>query len=260
MNFWTPEQDRALYSIAESKPVLTNAQVAVLFTEKTGMATTEDAVRNRLKRIRKDIETNELARSNPHDDYIFEVPAAPKDEYVNFRLTFWDLESTALSAMMGRVLCCAITDEFAQTKVLRYEDYPGKTIIDDGPLVVAIRDELEKSDIWVSWNGKLFDVPLLNARLLKAGERPLRSDVKHLDAMYYAGGAFNRIGSKKLENVSKYINSPNRKTPLDWAVWQMAMAGDKPSMDLVAEHCVADTLVLRDVFAALKPAIRIVHR
>lgn len=260
MNYWTPEQDRALFSIAESDAGLTHAQVAKRFTESTGVPATEDAVRNRLKRIRQDIELQEAARSMPAGDFLFEVPAAPRDEYVNFRLTFWDLETTNLSGMMGRILCASFADEFGQVKTLRYEDFPGQSLIDDSGLVVAIRDELEKADIWVTWNGKLFDVPMLNARLMKAGQRPLRSDVKHLDAMYYAGGQFNRIGSKKLDNVSKYINSPNRKTPLEWEVWQLAMTGDRTSMDKVVEHCEADVLVTRDVFAALKPSIRIIHR
>jgi len=215
---------------------------------------------DRLRRIKAEIEATALGRSMPADDYVFSIPAVPQDAYVNFRLTFWDLETTNLTAIMGRILVCAFADEFGQTKALRYEDYPGKSVIDDGPLGTAIRDELEKSDVWVTWNGKLFDVPLLNSRLLKAGERPLRSDVKHIDLMYYAGGQFNRIGSRKMENVSKFVNSPNRKTPLDWETWQMAAVGDRAAMDSVVEHGLADVLVTRDLFASLKPAIRIVHR
>lgn len=260
MNIWTQEQDRVLFSIAEQAAQMTHAEVAAAFTQATGTPATEDSVRNRLKRIRADIQLQELARVNPSSEFVFDVPAVPQDEYVNFSLLFWDLETTNLSAMMGRILACAFSDEFGQTKAFRYEDYPGKSLIDDGPLVVAIRDELEKADTWVTWNGKLFDVPMLNARLLKAGERPLRADVKHVDLMYYAKGGFLRIGSAKLDNVSKYVNSPNRKTPLDWETWQMASVGDKPAMDLIVEHAIADVLVTRDVFAVLKPHVRIVHR
>lgn len=179
---------------------------------------------------------------------------------MGFSTLFWDLETTALNGMMGRVLACAFADSFGQTEAIRYDDYQGSNAIDDGPLVREIKTRLESADVWVTWNGRLFDVPMLNARLAKAGEPPLRTDIKHIDLMYYARGRFMRIGSSKLENVSKFVNSPHRKTPLDWAVWQLAMVGDKASMDLVVEHAVADVLVTRDVFAVLKDHIRIVHR
>jgi uncharacterized protein YprB with RNaseH-like and TPR domain len=188
------------------------------------------------------------------------VEGATIGEFVGFETIFWDLETTGLTAIMGRLLACAVADSWGKTQVFRIEDFPGATLIDDGPLAVAIRDYLEDADHWVTWNGKLYDIPFLNARLLKAGERPIRSDIKHTDLMYYSRGSFVRIGSSKLDNVSKFVDSPNRKTPLEWETWQLAGLGDKAAMDLVCEHAVADVLVTRDVFAHLKPHIRNVHR
>lgn len=193
-------------------------------------------------------------------DELLPVKGASIGEFVGFETVYWDLETTGLTAIMGRLLACAIADAWGRVRVFRVEDYPGATLIDDGPLAVAVRDALEDADHWVTWNGKLYDIPFLNARLLKAGERPIRSDIKHTDLMYYSRGQFVRIGSSKLDNVSKFVDSPNRKTPLDWETWQLAGLGDRAAMDLVVEHNVADVLVTRDVFAHLKPHIRNVHR
>jgi uncharacterized protein YprB with RNaseH-like and TPR domain len=234
------------------------AEVVAEFRKTTNIPVTADSARNRLKRIGEASAADEAAGPIPAG--IFEVPGAPRGLFVGFDTIFWDLETTNLTAIMGRLLACAFADSFGQTKVFRIEDYPGRSLIDDSRLAAAIRDELEKVDTWVTWNGKLFDVPFLNARLLKAGERPLRSDVKHIDLMYYSRGQFVRIGSSKLENVSKFVNSPHRKTPIDWETWQLAALGDRQAMDAIAEHAVADVLVLRDVFAHLRPYIRIVHR
>jgi len=257
---WNSGLDRALFAAAERTPEQPLSAVAAAFTEASGLPVTEDAARNRLKRIRAGIALDESVAGAPGAPGMFEVPGAPEGSYVGFDTIFWDLETTGLTAIMGRLLACAFADSFGQIKVLRIEDYPGRSLIDDSRLAVAIRDELEKVDTWVTWNGKLFDVPFLNARLLKAGERPLRSDIKHIDLMYYSRGQFVRIGSSKLENVSKFVNSPHRKTPLDWETWQLAALGDKTAMDAIAEHAVADVLVLRDVFAHLRPYVRIVHR
>ena len=231
-----------------------------MFTEATNIPVTRDQVKNRLARIRENAEIEEAVPVVIENEFIFDIPAAPENTFVGLNTLFWDLETTALNGMMGRILACAFADSFGQTDFVRYDDFDGKNAIDDGPIVRAIKKRLESADVWVTWNGRLFDVPMLNARLAKAGEPPLRTDIKHIDLMYYARGRFMRIGSSKLENVSKFVNSPNRKTPLDWAVWQLAMVGDKDAMDLVVEHAVADVLVTRDVFSVLKDHIRIVHR
>ncbi len=245
---WTPQQDGVIRLNPE------DATVAVF------LGITKDAVRNRRKRIAEADARAENAPVQSSEELLFDIPAAPQGSFVGINTIFWDLESTGLSAIMGRVLCCSFADSFGQVKTFRYEDYPGRSLIDDGPLVTAIRDELEKANHWITWNGRLFDVPLLNARLLKAGQRPLRTDLLHTDLMYYARGTFVRIGSSKLVNVSKFINSPNAKTELSWDTWSLAATGDKDSMDYIVEHCEADVLVTRDVFAVLKPHVKNIHR
>jgi hypothetical protein len=255
----TPELDRSLLSLAKGDEKLTYAAIAARLTDLTGLPINEEQARGRARRIARSTEAYGSARVLPSDETLFDIPAAGSD-FVGIRTIWWDLETTNLTAIMGRVLACAFADSWGQAKVFRYEDYPGTTLIDDGPLVIAIRDELEKAGHWVTWNGKLFDVPFLNARLLKANQRPLHTDIMHTDLMYYSRGQFVRIGSSKLVNVSEFVKSPNRKTPISWETWQLAATGDRTSMDLVCEHARADVLVTRDVSAVLFPHVRNIHR
>lgn len=274
---WTPDADQRLLTLRQEHPEASASQLADLLYEQ-GIDKSKDAVQKRLRRMdptalhdamRKATYTAAARtltewgtkRKNPPvaDEVGLSVPDAGKD-FVGIRTIWWDLETTGLTGIMGRVLCCSFADSWGNVKTFRYEDYPGTSIIDDGPLCVAIRDELERAGHWVGWNSKLYDVPMLNARLLKAGERPLRKDILHTDLMYYARGQFVRIGSSKLVNVSEYIQSPHRKTPLEWATWQLAATGDRAAMDLVAEHCEADVLTTRDVFAVLVPHLTVIHR
>lgn len=247
---WTPDADQRLLTLRREHPEASASQLADLLYEQ-GIDVSKDSVQKRLRRI--------AASTPPRKEAGLSVPDAG-DGFVGIRTIWWDLETTGLTAIMGRVLCCSFADSWGNVKTFRYEDYPGTPIIDDGPLCVAIRDELEKAGHWVTWNGRLFDVPLLNARLLKAGERPLRKDIMHTDLMYYARGQFVRIGSSKLVNVSTFVESPHQKTPLEWETWQLAATGDKDSMDLVVEHCEADVLTTRDVFAVLVPHLTTIHR
>ncbi len=78
--------------------------------------------------------------------------------------------------------------------------------------------------------------------------------------MYKATGSSIAIGRKSLDNVSKYFGVENKKTPLDPRIWDQADHGDRDAYEKILEHCEADVLVLRDVYAKLKPMVHILHR
>lgn len=248
---WNDDMDRLLLTTVAANPDASNRQIAKLLTA-AGLPVTKDSVQKRRRTLVTDPPAEKAEAG-------LSVPDAGKD-FVGVRTVFFDTESTALTGIMGRILCASFADSWGNVTTLRYEDYPGTSIIDDGPLCVAIRDELERWDHWVGWNSKLHDIPLLNARLLKAGERPIYRVAMHSDIMYVARGQFNKIGSSKLVNVSTYIDSPNQKTPLEWSTWSLAATGDSAAMNEVVVHCESDVLVTRDVYRAFGPHVRNMHR
>src|SRR3990167_10422035 len=69
----------------------------------------------------------------------------------------WDLECTNLSAMFGRILCSSFKPLGGEPYTFRGDRRPHRNgdIADDSNLAIAIRDELEKYDILVTWNGKI---------------------------------------------------------------------------------------------------------
>lgn len=180
------------------------------------------------------------------------VAGVPED-FVGLSIAYWDLETTFSTQPI--VLYGAIADVFGNVR-----QFPkGRDITDDKALVKAIASALSEYDVWVTWNGKLFDVPVLNGRLRYHGLPPLPL-VKHIDAMFYATGGSMRIGRRSLQSVSEYFDVSNRKTPLSVRIWDKAMSGDAAAYALIAEHCDADVLVTRDVFAVLKTQIANIHR
>jgi len=184
------------------------------------------------------------------------VPPISKEDresFVGFSMAFWDIETTFSTQPI--VLYAAIADQFGHVHGFS----KGRDITDDKALVVAVRDALTQYDIWVTWNGKMFDVPILNGRLLFHGEEPLPSKM-HIDAMWKASGSSVRIGRRSLQSVSEYFGVQNRKTPLNVRIWDRAMSGDPDAYALIVEHCDADVLVTRDVFDVLKPQVRSVSR
>jgi len=184
------------------------------------------------------------------------VPAG--GDYVGPTIAYWDLETTYSS--QPRLLSGASVDGFGNLEVWDQREIVGREDwLNDRDMAVSIRDYLEGFDIICGWNSKLFDVPVLNGRLARWGERPLRAQM-HLDLMYYAGGQFMRIGSKALKSVSEFFDSPHRKTPLSPLIWDKADHGDEEMYDLIIEHNISDVWVTRDVYPHLKAHVRTIHR
>lgn len=183
------------------------------------------------------------------------------------RIVAFDCETTDLKALMGRILCCSFYPIVGSEKVggdvytLRGDakKLKDRDIINDHKLVCAIRDELEKYNVIVGWNSKLFDLPMINARLAKYGERLCHPQM-HLDLMYYAGGCSLRIGSKKLVNVQKYFQLGEEKSEIAWEQWQRAAALDKAAMDEVVDHCERDVKVLNEAYWKMIGSVANLHR
>lgn len=182
----------------------------------------------------------------------------PIGEFVGFSVGYFDIETTFSNEPI--VLYAAIADHFGTVREFRR----GDDITDDRELVRAYAKALCEYDIIVSWNGKLFDIPVLQSRLAYwdgvDGEHSELRPNMHVDLMYYATGQFNRLGRKSLQNVSEYFAVENHKTPLRIRQWNGAMAGKDEDYEKIVDHCNADVLVLRDVLPHLKRHIRTIHR
>lgn len=188
------------------------------------------------------------------------------------KIAAFDIETTSLRAMMGRILCASFFPVYnaepnelriaPKAYTLRGDKAPFRDPednINDTALCVALRDELEKYNMILTWNGKQFDVPFLNARLARAGERVFKPQF-HLDLMYYAGGVSMRVGSRKLVNVQKYLGLATEKTDISWDQWQRAATLDRQAMNEVVEHCEADVVVLAQAYHKMLPFVANIHR
>jgi len=197
------------------------------------------------------------------DPYTWLLSPAKRDtvsgdkEFVGLTIGYFDIETTF--SMWSRFLCGSVADQFGNVTTFSVATHPGKTVLDDGPAVKAYAEFLQNFDILVSWNGKLFDVPRINARLAYHG-LPLLYPRMHIDAMYLAKGSMFNIGRKSLANAEAFFEAKNGKTPLSPRIWDKADHGDDEEFDTIVEHCEADVLVLREIFGHLKAGVSTIHR
>lgn len=178
-------------------------------------------------------------------------------EFVGLTIGYFDIETTF--SMWSRFLCGSVADQFGNVQTVSTKTHPGRGVIDDSKAVAAYAELISKFDILVSWNGKLFDVPRINARLAFHG-LPLLYPRMHIDAMYLAKGSMFNIGRKSLANAEAFFEAKNGKTMLSPRIWDKADHGDDEQFETIVEHCEADVLVLREIFGHLKAGVATIHR
>lgn len=250
-NKWTEQELAALDAVSAE----TGMAAYHAFGALTGYSKSFNAFEVKARRVEQGTPATVVAAA-------FGAPVPPSPEmvslaqalgYVGFNIAFWDIETTFSTQPL--FLYGAIADQFGRVTGFS----KGDDITDDRELCAAYREALSQYDIWVTWNGKLFDVPVLNGRLMFHGLEPLPKKM-HIDAMYAASGGSARIGRRSLQSVSEYFGVANRKTPLNVRTWDAAMSGNDEAYALIKEHCDADVLVTRDVFNVLKPQFQTIQR
>lgn len=169
-----------------------------------------------------------------------------------------DLETSSLNADYGMVLCGCIKPLGKATEILRVDSYPiyKSKPYADIRLIKDIRDKIATADILVTYNGVRFDIPFLQARLLKQ-ELQCLPKIKHIDLFYLAKFKL-KIHSNSLDSLAKHLGCSVAKTHISGEHWTRAMTGQKSSLDYIVRHCVKDVQVLEEVFERTKGLIEFI--
>lgn len=170
------------------------------------------------------------------------------------RIATFDIETSNLAASYGRLLgaCFKFDDEdfVWEIDALRYKDEPAA--------LEAIFDLYEAADVVVTWNGKMFDLPFTNARLMKRRHEVRRKPIldpgkKHVDLMYMFKKL--RTAGNRLSLCGAELQLARQKYDVDPEVWVRAIDGSRAALDEIMRHCHLDVLMTMDAVQALRDYI-----
>ena len=195
-------------------------------------------------------------------------------------LAIVDLESTSLRSDTGFIFMGGIKPLGKPGKVIGIHNTgfgPDRHRIDK-KCVDAIRTEMLKYDGWITWNGLMFDLPLLDDRLLINSLAPRTPRfARGLDMMWHASYGKSRMTSRRLDWVAKALNCPFQKTQLSMTLWKEAEANTiaalytHKKMDgrmgrlgeeytYIATHCLADLEVTEWLYNRFKHRIQTIGK
>lgn len=168
------------------------------------------------------------------------------------RILFWDLETSDLNGNWGTVLCAGFKFKGEKPKIISTLDYPKafkKDPTNDYYVIKDFYEVLVSADMWVTWYGGGFDVRMFNTKLAEH-KLPALPPIPHVDGWKIAKFKL-KFNSNRLATVSQFLEV-EEKTPVKGKIWKRAIAGHRPSLKYIIEHCYQDVVVLEEVYERIK--------
>lgn len=163
----------------------------------------------------------------------------------------WDIEchTFRFKADQGFMICSGFKVVGKPGVEILQRDNIRKNPLDDRKLVLAIKKRLLKADMVVTHNGKWFDLPWLNSRLMHWGYTPI-TDLPHYDTCEVS---YKKMRVKNsLEALGEFLGCKVKKTPTDMNTWLLAGGGNAKAQRKIVAHNDADVRLTEEVYLKMR--------
>lgn len=167
-------------------------------------------------------------------------------------LAFVDIEASNLKADFGTVVVVSIKPYGLKPKTFWAK--PGR----DKALMKEVAAELKKYPVWITFYGKMFDVPFMNSRLLVNGLAPLPKH-HHVD-MYWVIKLQTALSRRNQAHLLEWLEAPSKKMSVSPNVWATMAANPGESLKTLRERCESDVEGLEAMYEKTKHLIREISR
>jgi DNA polymerase elongation subunit (family B) len=176
-----------------------------------------------------------------------DIETAPHTGYV------WNLfkEYIPLERLIqtGRVMCFSAKLVDAKGKPVFYSEHE----IGHEEMILAAHAVLEDTDVVLTYNGKKFDVPMLNKEFAKYGLTP-PAPFHHIDLYQIVRRKF-KLASNKLAHVLDFFGLSKKVDHRGFGLWVDCMNGDAKAWKEMEKYNKQDVASLIELYEFLLPWI-----
>lgn len=180
------------------------------------------------------------------------------------RALYFDTETTGLGGGAGVLAFLVGLAWFDDELRLHAEQFLLRSPGEELPLLEALTERVERADLLVSYNGKAFDLPLLNGRMVM-NRRPKLPDRAHLDLLHVARRLHKtRLGACRLisleSEVLGFVRGPDI-AGIDIAprYAHFLRTGDDSVLEQVIEHNAWDVVSMAALVALYGEPFELLH-
>lgn len=134
-------------------------------------------------------------------------------------------------------------------------EFPGfaQSVNDDRELVAYAREILSSADAIITQNGRRFDVPVLQTRLLKHEMELLDPKILHIDTKTASRGKLS-FSSNSLNNLGRFLLDEMKMDHEGWSMWvKIVKHRDPEAMQIMKRYCEQDVRLLEKLYKKLRP-------
>lgn len=168
-------------------------------------------------------------------------------------LLILDTETTGLSGGVG-TLAFLIGIAWVEGGQFHVEQFLMRDVPDEPGMLEAVRERIGRASTLLSYNGKAFDVPLIDSRLVANRQKPLVVR-QHLDLLFVSRKLWKRrVGACSLQSIERHLLDFERENDIPGhliphAYFRYIADGIPHLMERVLEHNRQDLLSLFGVLA-----------
>ena len=119
--------------------------------------------------------------------------------------------------------------------------------------LTLLKEQLEDSDCVMTYNGRRFDLPIVNTEFALAGLSP-RAPYKHIDLLETVKKQF-RFTSGKMQFVCEALGVGSKVEHEGFPLWVKCLEGDVDAWAKMKEYNIGDIVVLESLYNRLRPWI-----
>lgn len=172
------------------------------------------------------------------------------------RLLAFDIEASNLNADFGIVLCVGFQEVGAKrVEVMSIGDYnESDPIKAERKLLKDVSARLLDADVWIAHFGRWYDTIFLNTRLLYHRLPLLPANFPLIDTWKVCKNQL-KLRNNRLATLQDFLHLENEKNAIKPEQWIRAMAGHRPSLNYIVDHCRRDVAVLVEAYELVRPLI-----
>ncbi len=197
--------------------------------------------------------------------YISHFNCFLKENQVEERIGYLDIEASNLKANFGIVLTWAIKDGLSD--YIYYDHLTNKDVTkfpetEDRRILETCVETIREFDRIVTHYGGDFqyDNPYLRTRCLMMGVNfPVHGEVYHADTFGIAKRKLS-LSSRRQDIIAEALFKESVKSRIDSAAWRGAVRGDTKCIKEVLDHNFRDVVELEKNFLAMRPFIKLTKK
>lgn len=178
------------------------------------------------------------------------------NKYKMDTIAYFDIETTGFDKHEDIIMLISLGN-FLDNKSFHIKQYYAESAEEEKDVLAAFKEDIKKYNIWCSYNGKAFDEPFIENRMIKNNIHDFVAPIEHVDLYRLIRPYYKQLGLERcnLKSVEKYVGI-YRLDKIDGGISvelynKYLKTNDRKLQQIIMLHNYEDVLNLPQIFKVI---------